>query len=258
MTKPIIALVGWTDAPPAWVATLTEQLSANYQLDHYTTQENYVTRLTDDLVALVLVHSTEDWKFWTATPKSSPATRRIPVFLIGDDNTIREQAITSGADLALTPDELTQSVTKLVKDYARVYDPAKAEKLDCECGEKLPDLAIQGMQKFNAGEFYKQHDLFEELWVETEGPVRDLYRAILQVGVAYYQILRGNHRGARKMLMRSVQWLAVLPDECQGVDVKRLRDDSYRVRAELEKLKEDEIDQFDTSLLKGVYMVGEG
>jgi len=53
----------------------------------------------------------------------------------------------------------------------------------------------------------------------TSGPVRELYRAILQVGIAYYQIERGNHRGALKMLLRSVQWLAMLPDRCQGIDV---------------------------------------
>ncbi|MFW5771789.1 MAG: DUF309 domain-containing protein, partial [Phototrophicaceae bacterium] len=61
-----------------------------------------------------------------------------------------------------------------------------------------------------------------------------------------------NHRGARKMLLRSVQWLAVLPDECQGIDVRALREDSYRVRAELERLREDEIDQFDRALLQPV------
>ncbi len=38
------------------------------------------------------------------------------------------------------------------------------------------------------------------------GPVRDLYRAILQVGVAYYHITRGNHAGGLRMLRRCVQW----------------------------------------------------
>jgi hypothetical protein len=85
--------------------------------------------------------------------------------------------------------------------------------------------------------------------------VRDLYRAILQVGVAYYQITRGNPRGALKMLLRSVQWIAILPDVCQGVDVKRLRDDSYGVRAALESMDPDDIAAFDPRLLKPVQMV---
>ena len=75
---------------------------------------------------------------------------------------------------------------------------------------------------------------------------------MLQVGIAYFQIERGNYRGAIKMLQRSVQWLLILPDTCQGVDVKQLREDSFKVRAELERLGEDRLDELDRSLLKKV------
>jgi len=88
--------------------------------------------------------------------------------------------------------------------------------------------------------------------------VRDLYQAILQVGVAYYQITRGNHRGALKMLLRSLQWLAPLPDVCRGVDVAGLRADAARVRAALAGLDPAEIGRFDRSLLRPVRLVGGG
>jgi predicted metal-dependent hydrolase len=256
MTNPIIALVGVdADNPPPWPGELAAKLGDEYQFSHYHDRSTYVSWLADHLVALVIA-SGDDWRFWTATPKSSSATRRIPVFLITEDEQERARGLKAGADLVLSPDELLQSARRLLRDYARVPDPSRAEQLACECGDKLPPLAIEGVRQFNAGEFYKQHDLFEELWMETEGPVRDLYRAILQVGVAYYQILRGNHRGARKMLLRSVQWLAVLPDECQGIDVKALREDSYQVRAALEQLTEADIDHFDRELLQPVKMAG--
>jgi hypothetical protein len=125
-------------------------------------------------------------------------------------------------------------------------------ELDCACQDALPELAQQGIVRFNEGAFYAQHDLLEALWVETEGPVRDLYRAILQVGVGYYQVLQGNRRGAIKMLRRSARWLAALPPVCQGVDVARLIADSERVRAELERLGEDGFHEFDLALLKPV------
>jgi predicted metal-dependent hydrolase len=256
ISQPVIALTGFDANLPAWLEKITRHLTG-YDLRPYADRSRLDSALADDLVALILVDGDSgDWRFWTATPKSSPATRRIPLFLITDNATIRQQALISGADLTLTPAEIVADIQRLVKDFARVPDPVRVEQLDCECQEDLPPLAQQGFEKFNAGEFYKQHDLFEELWVQTEGPVRDLYRAILQVGVAYYQILRGNHRGARKMLLRSVQWLAILPDACQGIDVKALREDSYRVRAELERLPEDQIDQFDKSLLKPVKKLG--
>ncbi|MDX1994672.1 MAG: DUF309 domain-containing protein [bacterium] len=243
---------------PDWLDSLSGVLPEGYSLRRYHDRSGYVARLTDDHAALILVDgASADWRFWTTTPKTSPATRRIPIFLIADEADDRAAALLAGADLALSPTDLTQDFARLVRDYARVFDPQHAEALECECQKALPDLAEQGFQKFNASEFYEQHDLFEALWVQTETPVRDLYRAILQVGVAYYQILRGNHRGARKMLLRSVQWLTILPDECQGIDVRQLREDSYRVRAALETLREDEIDQFDRSLLRPVRKVGE-
>jgi hypothetical protein len=215
-----------------------------------------MTRLIETRAALVLVDGArDDWQRWVTTPKVSAATRRIPVILVSDDGARRAAAAATGADLAYSRAEFLKQLPTLLRDMARIPDPQQQEQLDCECQEPLPPLAMQGVEKFNAGEYYPQHDLFEEQWVNTEGPVRDLYRAVLQVGVAYYQIERGNYRGALKMLQRSVQWLVVLPDVCQGIDVRALREDSFRVRAELERLGEDNFDQFDRSLIKGVKLV---
>jgi hypothetical protein len=237
-------LAGIGANPPAWVADVTATLQDAYTLRAHATRERYISTLADDRCALILVDEAE-WRFWATTPKSSPATRRIPVILVAAQPEAHADALLSGVDRVVTPAEVTRA---LVEAHARVMSPEALDQLDCECDEPLPALAQQGVEKFNAGAFYKQHDLFEELWMDTEGPVRDLYRAILQVGVAYYQIERGNHRGALKMLLRSVQWLSVLPDVCQGIDVAALREDSYRVRAELERLPEDRIDSFDRSL----------
>jgi predicted metal-dependent hydrolase len=249
-TTPLIILANLA-SPHAWAEAFTEQLGGGYPVATYTDRAETITHLTDDHAALIIVDGDQDgWQFWTTTPKASPATRRIPIILVSDSAETRAAALIAGADLALSTAELLKDATKLAADYARVIDPARAEQLACDCREPLPDLAEQGVEKFNAGEFYKQHDLFEALWMQTESPVRDLYRAILQVGVAYYQIERGNARGARKMLLRSVQWLSILPNECQGIDVQQLREESSRVRAALENMREEDIAQFDKTLLK--------
>lgn len=129
-------------------------------------------------------------------------------------------------------------------------------QLDCACRDSLPPLAREGIARFNAGDYYRQHDLFEELWRQTTGAVRNLYQGILQVGIAYYQITQGNRRGAIKMLRRSARWLALLPDVCQGVDVQRLRQDSTRVRLVLEQMESADLADFDRSLLQPVVMTG--
>lgn len=241
---------------PSWAEALRAAAGEARLLLYSERVAGLAARLVDDRAALIVVDGEDaDWRWWTAAPKSSPATRRIPVVLVSADANRRAEAPAAGADAVLAPDELAAQLPDLIGRLAYVPDAALLERLDCECGELLPPLALAGLEQFNAGEYYRQHDLFEELWMQTEGPVRDLYRAILQVGVAYYQIERGNARGALKMLLRSLQWLAVLPDVCQGVDVRGLREDSARVRAELERLMPDRIDQFDRTLLKPVRRV---
>jgi predicted metal-dependent hydrolase len=124
-----------------------------------------------------------------------------------------------------------------------------------QCRDPLPPRAREAIRLFNAGQYYKQHDLLELQWREERGPVRDLYRAVLQVGIAYYQITRNNKQGAIKMLMRAARWLAILPDVCQGVDVARLREDALQVRRTLEQMDTDDLSGFDRRLLRPVRLI---
>ena len=248
--KSHIVIVG----KPDWAKIIEKRLS-HFHVHQQEETQGYMGALIEKRAALILIDGTiPDWSIWSSTPKSSSATRRIPILVISDKPDIQANAPLNGADVVLSADELLKNLEKIVQEYARLLDTEVMAQLDCECKEALPDLAQQALQQFNQGQYYKQHDLLEALWMQTQGPVRDLYRAVLQVGIAYYQIERGNYRGALKMLQRSVQWLLILPDVCQGVDVRRLREDSFHVRAELERLGESRFAEFDKSLIKGVYL----
>lgn len=215
----------------------------------------YVRRLAGDLPAVIVVDgSHSDWRRWVAASKASPATRRIPVALVAVDPNLIAAGRDAGADEVLPPAQLGQELSRLLARREQRRRHINTTLAD-QCGEPLPPEALEGIRRFNAGEYYRQHDLFEALWMAERGPVRDLYRAILQVGVAYYQITRGNHRGALKMLLRSLQWLAPLPDVCRGIDVAGLRTDAAQVRAALESMDPAEIAHFDRSLLRPVRLV---
>ncbi len=190
------------------------------------------------------------WRALVTAPNASAATRRIPILFVSDCEKSRAAATRAGADLTASWSEFERNCLQLVDAYARIPSPELLAQLTCECRGSLPPLAQRGLREFNQGNYYRQHDLFEEQWMKTTGPARDLYRAILQVGVAYYQIEKHNYRGALKMLQRSVQWLHIMPDTCQGIDVAQLRRDSYAVRAELERLGPQRLREFDRSLLK--------
>jgi CheY-like chemotaxis protein len=196
------------------------------------------------------------WRRWIAALKSSPATRRLPILAFGShvNTEALAAARNAGADAVVARSRFSSSLPDLIREHALERNGAG---LHSACAEPLPPLVKEGISLFNAGHYYKCHDALEEAWRAEEGAVRDLYRAMLQVGITYFQIERGNYRGAVKMLLRVRQWLAPLPDTCQGVDVARLREDAGRVYEALATLGPDDLATFDTSLFRPIRLTGE-
>lgn len=257
MDKPTIVLTG----SPGWagsIQAIAERLG--FKMAQYVNTESYVPRLVDTHAAMVIVDGDNPgWKFWTTSPRVNAATRRIPIVIVSVDAAIREDGRIAGANFALAPEEITAALPGIIEQNARVITDEFRQEIGDQCGEPLPPEALEAIEKFNRGEYYKQHDMLEALWVKEKGPIRDLYRAILQVGIAYYQVTLGNPRGALKMILRCIQWLNILPDECQGVDIAALRADADRLRAALEAWPEDrDMGEFDRSLLGKVRLVDRG
>jgi uncharacterized protein len=111
-----------------------------------------------------------------------------------------------------------------------------SEEIAAACSTPLHPEALHGLHLFNAGEYFEAHEALETAWRDEHGPIRDLYRGILQVGVAYYHIQRGNYRGARKMFQRCRQWLDPFPACCCGIDLAGLRRDFMAVEERLIRL----------------------
>ena len=53
-----------------------------------------------------------------------------------------------------------------------------------------------GMKLFNSCQWYKSHDVFEEIWHETGGSERQVLQGILQVAVAQVHLENSNINGA--------------------------------------------------------------
>jgi uncharacterized protein len=120
------------------------------------------------------------------------------------------------------------------------------------CRQVLPELAVRGLELFNQGAYFEANEELELAWRAERAPVRELYRGILQVAVAYLHIQRGNYRGAAKMFLRSRTWLGPFSGYCCGVDLDSLRRDYYRVEEELLRLGPEQIQWLDRSLMKPI------
>ena len=122
-----------------------------------------------------------------------------------------------------------------------------------------PDEALRrGAALFNQRAFYAQHEVLEDAWRAEAGPVRDLFRGILQVGVGCYHLSRGNHRGACNLLRYGLARLEPFEPVCLGVDVTALRRDAARALAALEDLGPERLDEFNERLLPQVVFVEAG
>ena len=126
------------------------------------------------------------------------------------------------------------------------------EEFAGDCHAPLHPKAVEGLELFNSGHYFEAHEALEAAWREEAGPVRDLYRGILQVAVVYLHITRCNYPGAVKVYRRCQRWLNLWPESCRGVSVGLLRQNLDMVIQEVIKLGPDHLERFDLSLLKPV------
>jgi predicted metal-dependent hydrolase len=121
-----------------------------------------------------------------------------------------------------------------------------------DCDGLLHPRALHGILLFNEGKYFEAHEELEAAWKEEKGEIRRLYQGILEAGVAYLHITRGNYAGAIKVYGRSMKWLKGWPENCRGVNVGQLRKDLEAAIAEVHRLGETGINDFDRSMLKPV------
>lgn len=229
------------------------QLLPTYELHFVLERKGAINTASDLRPSLMLVDiddETTEWEAIVQGLKSNAATRRIPIVGLGQktDGDIGGRAVAAGVTGLINWNEASERLADWATRHARVWDEAYYAALDNACQQPLPQLAQEGIHLFNDHEFWEAHEVLEKAWVEAQGqPVGEVYRAILQVGVAYYQIQRGNYKGALKMFLRSVQWLDPLPARCQGINIAQFKQDAANSRAALEALGMEKIHEFDQS-----------
>lgn len=212
----------------------------------------YVVEIQPILIVVELSSQTLPWETWVVAAKTSPAIRRVPIlgFAPHVDTALRERAALAGCDVVVTKGQFTAKMADLLKEHARPLPDAEAMRSVAE-GE-LSVKAKKGIELFNRREYFDAHEELEHAWNEEAGPVRELYRGILQIAVAYLHITRHNYNGAIKIFLRARQWLDPLPDVCRGVDIAALRHDAANVRARLEQLGPERIGEFEVNTLEPV------
>ena len=106
---------------------------------------------------------------------------------------------------------------------------------------RLPVDVERGIALINRGEYFEAHEVLEAAWRAEPGPIRELYRGLLQAAVAAYHLERGNWRGAWKVAGRALHHLAPWPEVVLGIDVAALRRDVAALRTLAQRAMEGEM-----------------
>ena len=93
-----------------------------------------------------------------------------------------------------------------------------------ECCARAPTAEmLHAFKQFNRGEYWEQHETLETIWrAETDATIRNFYKGILQIGVGFHHLRKGNYNGVVKVLGRGINYLKPYAPSCYGVDVARL------------------------------------
>ena len=217
----------------------------------------FMRAIVDRQPALILVDVTSQqipWGRWTHILKTSASTLRIPIIAFGPhvESQVLERARAAGADHVVSRGKLQASLAELIQEHARVVD---LDTLKEACQGVLSELATEGLNLLNSGDYYEAHESLEHAWLEASEWEGYLYRTLLQVSVAYLHVEKGNYAGAVKMLLRVRQWLDPLPDQCRGVDMAALRENVEAFSVALDRAGEAGISELDRALLKPIPML---
>jgi predicted metal-dependent hydrolase len=126
------------------------------------------------------------------------------------------------------------------------------------CNESPPGPLLQAIREFNGREWFECHETVEDLWIGEEGEVRDFYQGIIQIAVALHHWRNGNFGGAVSLLKGGAGYLGHVAGECQWVDVAALIADADRMRAGLEELGKERMDELDPGLIPLIKTVSTG
>jgi predicted metal-dependent hydrolase len=117
------------------------------------------------------------------------------------------------------------------------------------CKDSPLGQLLKAIREFNGREWFECHETVEDLWIGSEGEVRDFYQGIIQIAVALHHWRNGNFGGAVSLLKGGAGYLRHVTEECQWVDVAGLIADTGKLRAALEELGKERMEELDPSII---------
>jgi uncharacterized protein len=92
---------------------------------------------------------------------------------------------------------------------------------------------IQGIEHFNAHEFFEAHEVWEDIWARTTGRNQLFYKGLIHAAVALHHFGNRNLRGARKVWGSCSQYLTPYAPHHLGLNVEQFLEQMHQCFAGL-------------------------
>lgn len=85
------------------------------------------------------------------------------------------------------------------------------------------DKFRKGIILFNSGEFFKAHEVWEEIWLQASEPEKTFLQGLIQLAAAFHHYSRGNRAGTQSLVAAALQKLEKFPANYFAVNLGVLR-----------------------------------
>jgi len=109
--------------------------------------------------------------------------------------------------------------------------------------EKKEQLFFEGLRAYEEKDFFKAHELWEELWSEYYLADRTLIQGLIQLAVSFVHLGNGNLNGAKSLLNKSADKFSSLFGVHRGINIDNLKQQIAEIIIEYGQLIT--VDEFD-------------
>jgi predicted metal-dependent hydrolase len=78
---------------------------------------------------------------------------------------------------------------------------------------------LDGIERFNGGDYFDAHEVWEELWLDCPAFDRRFYQSLIQAAVALYHWGNGNLTGATRLFQSGRRYMSPYRPTYRGLDV---------------------------------------
>lgn len=132
------------------------------------------------------------------------------------------------------------------EEYTTLEVEARERYLE---GLSAEELLEQGVELFNAGEYWHAHEAWEVVWLDAERADRYFYQGLIQVAAAFVHLVRREYPGTVSLLDAGLEKLEPYPESFRGVALGRLLAGVKAARVEVVRLGAKRLGEYDRSLI---------